>query len=123
MHKFTLSILAAFFLIFGLWMLIAPQGLSLAKIELNHPTALMEVRAFFGGLEIALAVFFLTALKKKNYIEPALFLAALLLGGVIFGRLVGALVDGVEGAYLYLALAMEIPLFVLVLLSLKKLSI
>ena len=114
----TLGAAGLMYLGFGLLFFFQPRVLEKAKIMLSHPTGIMEVRSFYGGLEIGLGLFLLYALINESLRWPALLLTALVLGFILAGRLFGTYVDGIEGNYLYYALAIESPIWLLALASL-----
>jgi len=105
---------------FGVALLLFPsEVIGLAFIEASHPTARMEIRAFYGGLEIGLALYLFYSIKKQH-LTHALTLSSLVLGGIILGRLFDAAIDGVEGNFLYYALLVETLLFIASLLLLRS---
>ena len=99
------------FVIFGVAMSVAPQAV-MASIGWQIPDGVptTEVRAFYGGLELALGVLLLAAARN-----PAYRRAGLILGGVSYGlvgltRAAGMLIDGTGGGFLWGALATELGL-------------
>ena len=117
----TLLATALMFLFFGVAILLFPvEILKLCEIELVHPTAKMEIRAFYGGLEIGLAVYLLLC-RSRGALTDGLRLCLLLLGGILLGRITGAAVDGVQGNYLWYTLPVEGTLFALSYISLGQL--
>ena len=58
--KLSLVFLSLLFGCFGLTLFFSPELMKLAFLLPEHPSAKTEIRAFYGGLEIALAVFFST---------------------------------------------------------------
>ncbi len=113
----TLSILALMYFGFGVALFFEPQLLTNAYIVASHPTALMELRAFYGGLEIGLGIYFAIALLRAERQKQAIQLGALLLSFTLFGRVYGGFVDGIEGNYLWIAVLVEVPIWILSLLS------
>ena len=108
----VLGVSAVMFFSFGVASLVCPEWVvGLAHIETPHPSAKTEVRAFYGGLEIGLALFLLHCIVRRRHLVSGLWLATLILGGVVTGRLIGAAVDGVSGFFVYGALMIEGPLF------------
>ena len=118
----TLAISGTLFLAFGLFLFFSPASIDLAKVIAEHPTALTEIRSFYGGLEIGLGLFLLYALRDDSLGFRAIMLAALDLCGIVLGRFLGAFLDGISGSYLYYALAMELPACLLALYSLYSLK-
>lgn len=83
---------------YGVWFLIAPDALArLVGLEFTSPNAPVEIRSFYGGLELGLAAFLLVCARR-----PALRDAGLLLGGLAFSlagaaRLLGVAQYGFAG--------------------------
>lgn len=99
------------FLAFGLAMSVAPQA-TMASIGFVVPSGLptTEVRAFYGGLELALAALLLVAIVKPHYRRSGLLLGLVCYGAVAAVRALGMLVDGTGGTFLWSALAIEAAL-------------
>lgn len=87
----------------GLWFGISPESLlSIMGVEESTPQMKTEMRAFYGGVELAIAVVMLILWRRQE------FLAALLVGGVPLGfaaagRCFGMAVDGFSSLHLGLA--------------------
>ena len=79
---------------FGVATLVRPSVLNVLGIELLRPAASTEIRAFYGGLELGMALFFARAAAEPAWFRPALFAQAASLGGVVLARLAGIAVDG-----------------------------
>lgn len=122
MITITLILNAVLFGVFGLLLLVAPEKLSLAMIALSHPTALTEVRAFYGGVELAIAVFFVLAFRNINLQQAAIILSVLIYAGLTVGRVYGLFADGREGLYVPICMMVEVSLLVISCLALNKLG-
>jgi len=119
--RLTLLISGLLYLGFGLIFIIKPSFLEHAYIFSTHPSGLMEIRAFYGGLEIGLGLTLLYSLRRSIELQKAaLFLLSSILFFTILGRIIGAMIDGIEGNYLWIALAIETPIFIAALISLKN---
>ena len=71
--RILLVLLGLMFLSFGVAFLLRPaQMAQMVGIELPEPTARMEIRAFYGGLEIGLAVFLFACAATGVWIMPGL---------------------------------------------------
>ncbi len=83
------------FLGFGLAFLLFPAGMT-EGLDITLPTARadIEIRAFYGGLELGFGAFLLLAARRNDWHVPALVGAAMLLGGAGATRVVGQLVAG-----------------------------
>ena len=101
-------LLAALGLIgFGVALLVKPSLLGVVGVELARPAASTEIRAFYGGLELGLAVFFIAASTRSNWLRPALFAQVAAFGGIVLARLIGILVDGSAEPMILIFAALE----------------
>lgn len=132
--KIILSITAATWILYGGWLFVDPAALNYAfGDELKHWTTLVEIKAMYGGAEIALGIFaLLGVLNPRQYMRPALTLWFMIYLGLAIGRLIGiaefdgsySLTMGPEGlpdSYNPGALwFLEIPSAILCFIGLKK---
>ena len=117
----TLLISGLMYLGFGIIFIINPSFLENAYIFSNHPTGLMEIRAFYGGLEIGLGLILLYSIKTDRSLQKAaLCLLSSILFFTILGRVIGVFLDGIEGYYLWIALIIEIPILIASILATKS---
>lgn len=79
---------------FGLWLFADPAGIASMGLPID-PGSLwrVEVRAFFGGLEVGLAAFLFMCARRPAWAPAGLAALALLLGGTGVGRAMGLLLD------------------------------
>jgi hypothetical protein len=105
--RLSLSLTALVYAGFGLAFLIWPAFIAWADVELASPAAHTEIRAFYGGLEIGLAFFFLLAAMRRAWFRPGLVAQAASLGGLALGRAFGVIVDGDPELLLYLLITAE----------------
>ena len=106
----VLALCALGFLGFGAWLLVEPTG-ALAKIGIGAttPTGLVELRAFYGGLEIGLGLFLGWCLLRPEWREAGLWLVVLANGGLGLARLLAIWLGGAAlGGYLGWALLWEL---------------
>ncbi len=103
--RLSLGLSALAFAAFGMWFLVSPTTLVRIGVMLLHANAVAEIRAFYGGLELALGVFFLLALRRPAWFVPALMVQALTLGGVAATRLYGIALGGTTKIMLVFAAA------------------
>jgi hypothetical protein len=119
--RISLRLAALGFAGFGVALLVRPTLLGVVDVALPTPAALTEIRAFYGGLELGLAAFFLLASTRDAWIRPALFAQVAALGGVVLARAVGVIVDGSAEPPVLLFGAVEASGAVLGLLALRRL--
>ncbi len=80
---------------FGLTYFIRPQETAnLSGMLLMEPAAVTDVRAYYGGLQLGLAVWLGLALLRGDLLRPALMLLVLLYASLFLGRLGGLFLDG-----------------------------
>lgn len=96
----TASIYAGFAIWLGLW----PQALlQTFGIDLSTAAMLTEIRAFYGGVELGIALAMLVLWHQGNS-SAALLIGGLPLAGSASGRLLGMMADGFASTHLTLAM-------------------
>ena len=114
-----LSLAGLGFLGFGLAIVAAPEAV-LAPVGISGTTAgLIELRAFYGGLELGLAAFLFACAAKPAWREPGLWSVALVNGGIAAARLLGIGLTGEFTGFFAGALVWEIGFTVAALLALR----
>lgn len=109
------------FLGFGVWLLLDPAGgLAGVDIAATTPAGLIELRAFYGGLELGLGLFLLACARIPGWQRPGLWLTALGNGGIGLTRIAGIAMAGVFTPFFAYALAWEIGFTVAALIALRK---
>ncbi|MDG1582136.1 DUF4345 family protein [Pseudomonas sp. GOM6] len=80
---------------FGLAYFIYPQETAnLSGMLLMAPAAVTDVRAYYGGLQLGLAMWLGLALLRGELLRPALMLLVLLYSALLLARLGGLWLDG-----------------------------
>src|SRR4051812_34768200 len=105
--RLSLRLTALVFAAFGVALLVRPALLGGLGIELGRPTAVTEIRAIYGGLELGLALFFALASTREAWLHPALFAQAVALSGILLARLAGVVADGSAEPAILLFAAIE----------------
>lgn len=96
--------------------LVDPQTvMNFVDVQLNNITARNSIRAFYGSVNLAFALFWLYAAFRDQ--RTGLILAGLYTGGFALGRLVSITLDGMPGAFALQWLVVE-SLFALIALGL-----
>jgi hypothetical protein len=120
-EKAVLLALAAGFVAFGVAFLLAPAKVAaVADLTTHGKNGLIELRAFYGGIELGLGLFFGVSALRPAWHVPALWAAFLTLGGVVGARIYGISVEGSAGAMIYVFLAVEIAGLCLAVFGLAK---
>jgi hypothetical protein len=79
---------------FGVWLFLAPESLEGVGLLVDGALGRVEVRGFYGGLEMGIGAFVLwTAAAPQRY-RAGLMLGVLSMAGLATGRLVGSLLEG-----------------------------
>ena len=93
--RVLLVVIGAMLVGLGLSGLVAPaQLLAPLDITLGSPHAYGGVRAHYGGMELGLGVFLLAAAATPALRRPGLLVALAFVGGLVLGRTVSVLADG-----------------------------
>jgi hypothetical protein len=120
--RLSLSLTALVYAGFGFAFLVWPALITWAGVELTSPAAHTEIRAFYGGLEIGLALFFVLAATRRAWFRPGLVAQAASLGGLALGRVFGVIVDGEPEPLLYLLITAETIGALIGLVALRRLG-
>lgn len=112
MQTLTLAYLAfgaTFYLALGVAGLLAPTWLlSLVGISLDTPSALNEVRAFFGGQSLVLGALFALGAARERWRRPAVGLFVALAAAFALSRGLSLAVDGTPGIVNWILFGMEL---------------
>ena len=109
-------------LLFGIWYLIAPTGLTdPTGFGPLGPNALTDVRATYGGFQIGSGLFLLWCAGDDARVRTALVLQALTIGAIGSCRLVGFAIDGSPNGFLISAILTEVTFTALALFALRRL--
>ena len=116
--KFSLLASAIGFAGFGLVLFIAPQLMESAGVGILDPAGRIEIRAFYGGIELGLAMFFIIALRN-NWILPGLTVQIATNGFIVLMRIAALFMDNFQGnSTIYWSLAAEGSLLILGIIAL-----
>ncbi|MFF2557886.1 DUF4345 domain-containing protein [Nocardia sp. NPDC058058] len=101
MGTVLILVVAAFFLLMGLYALAVPAALAQPfGIRIDSPVARSEIRAVYGGFGIAIAALLGAAAADVGDIRPGAVIAvAAALGGMALGRIISRLLGDATGFY------------------------
>ena len=104
-----LALSALAFLLIGLNTFHDPVA-AMAGIDLvpASASALNEVRANYGSLQIAFGALLLAGALSASFLRPALWIYFAICGGLVAGRIVGLVVDGVPNHVILTLMATEV---------------
>lgn len=114
MARVLLLLGSAGFLVFGALLLLAPiQTMASIGFAVAPGVPATEIRAFYGGAEIALALLIGACAWVPGRLRDGLLLNGLVYGCIGLARCYGMLVDGSRSSFLGIALAVELGLALL----------
>lgn len=106
--KIGLLFAAVVFVGIGLGFLLVPvQWAAVVEISLPTPMARTDVRATYGGFDLAMGVFLALCARRADWIRPGLLALGLAAAGFGGGRLVGILVEGTATPLMLIFVALE----------------
>jgi hypothetical protein len=106
--RIVLVVSALMYAGFGAAYLARPKAMAkLTHFELPSPTAVTEIRAFYGGIELGLAALLVVCAVRPAWAGAGLLALALLSGGAALARLIGFAVDGSATPFLWKVFAAE----------------
>lgn len=86
------------FFVFGGLCLASPEWLAgVLGLTIDSPNAAIEIRAFYGGLELGLGAIFAVLAARREWVRPGLVALALILTPVLAARILGIVLDGADG--------------------------
>jgi hypothetical protein len=97
------------FVAFGVAYLVDPHGMmELVGLQLTTATAAADVRAIYGGLQLAVGVFLLACARRDDWMLPGLLATSYVFSFVAGARIVGIARDRATDGVTLGALAVEI---------------
>ena len=117
--KLALLAAAIGFFGFGIALFIAPELMESAGLSIVDPAGRIEIRAFYGGIELGLAMFFVIALKRE-WILPGLSVLIETNGFIVIARVAGLIMDNFQALpATWWSLAAEMSLLILGVVAIK----
>lgn len=108
-HQVFLGAMVLVWLPYGVYCFLDPKALmEIAGIAGTMPTASTELRAMYGGLQIAIGALALAALVRPALRRPVVLMLACLCVGLALARTGGLMLDGGLSTYTAFALGFEI---------------
>lgn len=119
--RVVLALAALMLLGFGMLLLVHPEALRIVGIDPFEPAGRIELRAFYGGVELGLAAFLVLGIVRADWVRPALTAQAFTLGAVAAARSLALLLDATRNPVIYASLAVEVAGTLLAVLALWRL--
>ena len=119
-ERVLLAVLAAFVLLAGVGCLVAPSLFAQQAQFQTTPSALTEIRAFYGGLQFGIGLFLVWCLRTPSRTSQGLLLIGLAVGGAGLARMFGILFDHTSTSHHLANLGVEVVTVVLVAIALSR---
>jgi hypothetical protein len=117
----VLLVSALIWLPYGVYCFLEPDSLAeAAGVVASTPTATTELRAMYGGLQMAIGALAASALWKPRLVSGALLTLVFLTGGLAATRVLGVLLDGGFSSYTVGGLVFEVLTVILGLVALGR---
>lgn len=98
--KFFIAISGMIFACYGGYLIVYPELLiSIANFSIPEDTALTELRAMYGGLQLGLGLFMLCCCRRDQLVEPGLLFMSLAFFCLAATRTLGLLIDPADNGY------------------------
>lgn len=91
-----------------LYVVATARLLAFSELTALSPTALTDARVMYGAFQLGPGLFMLAALKRTEWLEPALALATIMFVVVPATRMLGMVFDGAANSFHLLALFIEL---------------
>lgn len=119
-ERVLLAVLTGFVLLAGVGCLAAPGLFAQQAGFQATPSALTEIRAFYGGLQLGIGLFLVWCLCAPSRTSQGLALVGLAVGGAGLARLFGILFDHAPTSHHLANLGIEVATVVLVAIALLR---
>ena len=119
--RILLAVTGLVFFVHGLVCFIHPATIGLESgLAMPTPSSVIEVRAEYGGLPIALGLFFLAAALQKIEVRTGLIVMLTVTAGYATARIAAVIMLGQPDAYNTAAIIYELTTALLALWALKR---
>jgi len=119
--RILLAITGLVFFVHGLVCFIHPATIGIESgLAMPTPSSIIEVRAEYGGLPMALGLFFLAAALQKIQVRTGLIVMLTALTGYATARIAAVIITGEIDQYNLAAILYELTTALLTLWALKK---
>jgi len=124
LSQWIIRLNAVFFGLYGLVFIFIPETMLywVAGSSLNTPSAIIDVRATYGGMSLAVALLLHYFSIKDKHQKLGLIFVILIMGNMALGRSLGILLDGDPNPIMWLYLGGELATLGLSVCLLKKQS-
>jgi len=120
LDRVVLALSGAFVLLAGVACVVDPASFSQQAGLSATPSALTEIRAFYGGLQVGVGCFLIWCVRQRTLTFAGLLLVAFAVGGAGVARALGMLIDQAPTAFHLTNLAVEATTVALVAVALSR---
>jgi hypothetical protein len=120
LDRVVLALSGAFVLLAGVACVVGPASFSQQAGLSATPSALTEIRAFYGGLQVGVGCFLIWCVRQRALTFAGLLLVAFAVGGAGVARALGMLIDQAPTAFHLTNLAVEATTVALVAVALSR---
>ncbi len=120
LDRVVLALSSAFVLLAGVACVVAPASFAQQAGLSAAPSALTEIRAFYGGLQVGIGCFLIWCIRQRTLIFAGLLLVAFVVGGAGIARVLGMLIDQAPTAFHLANLAVEVATVALVAAAVSR---
>ena len=98
--KAFITISGLIFVLYGIYLIFNPHQLvEIANFSISGDTALTEIRAMYGGLQLAVGLFMLICCRQGSLVSPCLLFMSLAFFCLAATRTLGLLIDPADNGY------------------------
>ena len=119
-ERILLGFLTAFVLVAAIGCLLAPSLFAQQAEIVATPSALTEIRAFYGGLQLGIGFYLVWCLRSRARTAQGLVLVGLAVGAAGVARAFGVVIDGAPTAHHLANLGIEAATVALVAIALTR---
>ncbi len=120
LDRVVLALSSAFVLLAGVACIVAPASFAQQAGLSTAPSALTEIRAFYGGLQVGIGCFLIWCIRQRTLTFAGLLLVAFAVGGAGIARVLGMLIDQAPTLFHLTNLAVEVATVALVAAAVSR---
>ncbi len=118
--RVVLALSSAFVLLAGVACLVAPESFTQQAGLPATASALTEIRAFYGGLQVGIGCFLIWCVRQRALTLAGLLLVGLAVGGAGIARAFGMLIDGAPTTFHLTNFAIEVVTVAVVAVAVSR---
>ena len=120
LDRVVLALSSAFVLLAGVACIVPPASFAHQAGLSAAPSALTEIRAFYGGLQVGIGCFLIWCIRQRTLTFAGILLVAFAVGGAGIARVLGMLIDQAPTPFHLTNLAVEVATVALVAAAVSR---